>query len=345
MPEIDPSLDQLSQQNQNPQLWNPQASAPPRGLPPPQPAPYGVARATEAQQRWGSPGAVVGIGGSLGELATNYISNFNQLIGDAMMGAQDQDEAEGARIARLATMTMGGGSMGAEKGALGIYGGKAISALSPEEAGKLNAWLKDPNHLNEYFAGMHNPKNMQVVFGEEKNGKPYIDIGGPLYVNRQRVGNIYRKISPDVGKAYHGSLEIDDDWKGTGLGKKLSLAHLGVYQKTGINKSGVYAVKDGSAFWAYLGYLPTKEGWIDIKPYISDAANEIGGIDLQTRNYIDKVLKSDDPRSIWAISDITSRHPSGELIGNKLLSDLPWAGEFDLTNPQQMERMRINAGK
>jgi hypothetical protein len=109
------TLDDLSQQYQNPQLWN----LPESGLPPASPTPDWYTRAVEHQQRWPSPGAA-SIGSTLGEFATNKVYDFNQMIGDAMMGARDPDEAEGARIARLAFMTMGGGAMGAEKGALGM---------------------------------------------------------------------------------------------------------------------------------------------------------------------------------------------------------------------------------
>jgi hypothetical protein len=178
MPEIDPSLDQLSQQNQNPQLWN----LPESGLPPASPTPDWYTRAVEHQQRWPSP-SPSSIGGTLGQFAANKVYDFNQLIGDAMMGARDPDEAEGARIARLAFMTMGGGAMGAEKGALGM-GIRAVP--TPGRPGSFDILGHNDERLG-WIIPHYNPAKKQVYVGYYGSyGDPNLPAGSrALALNRK----------------------------------------------------------------------------------------------------------------------------------------------------------------
>lgn len=116
---LDDSLTDLAQQQ-------------PQGLPPPQPTPYGIVRAQEHQQQWGMPP----ISDQLGDIASKtaqvpgiVLKGTNDYIGDrmqtVMQGFGRVDDAESVKAATdLATMFFGSGIAGAERGALGVAGGR-----------------------------------------------------------------------------------------------------------------------------------------------------------------------------------------------------------------------------
>lgn len=104
----------------------------PQGLPPPQPTPYGIVRAQEHQQQWAMPP----ISDQLGDIASKtaqvpgiILKGTNDYIGDrmqtVMQGFGRVDDAESVKAATdLATMFFGSGIAGAERGALGVAGGR-----------------------------------------------------------------------------------------------------------------------------------------------------------------------------------------------------------------------------
>lgn len=95
-----------------------------RGLPPPQPTPYGVARAQERQQRWGLPGP----GGQLVDLAkragqgfVNQIDAFGNRVNTALYDEDPYTRAYAG--AGLGYDVVTGGMGAAPRGALGMAGG------------------------------------------------------------------------------------------------------------------------------------------------------------------------------------------------------------------------------
>lgn len=111
---IDPTLGELSQQDQSAQ-----------GLPPPQPTPYGIARAQEHQQQWGMPGIgeqLSGIASKAAEVPGIALQGIGDRVQAAMRGGADEESIRAA--ADLAGMLLGTGLIGAERGALGVAGGR-----------------------------------------------------------------------------------------------------------------------------------------------------------------------------------------------------------------------------
>lgn len=108
----DPTIDELARQ---------QGQQPAQGLPPPQPAPYGIARAQEHQQQWGMPG----ISQQLGDIASKGAQGArgawdwaNERARTAMTGGVSEESIRAADD--LLAQMLGWGSLtGAETGALG----------------------------------------------------------------------------------------------------------------------------------------------------------------------------------------------------------------------------------
>lgn len=119
---FDPTLNELSDQQPQPQ-----------GLPPPQPTPDWYARDVQHQQQWGMPG----VGEQLGDIASKpaaLLQGANEWVGQRMMTGMEgrgEDEESIRAATDLAGMFLGGGIAGAERGALGVAGGKLFLKERP----------------------------------------------------------------------------------------------------------------------------------------------------------------------------------------------------------------------
>lgn len=95
------------------------------------PAAYNAA--VQHQQRWGMPGIgsqVSDIASKLASVPINAAMTGPRLMGDVMGGQIDPNSPEAiGRAADTALGVMGGGAFGAERGALGMAGGKGITAF------------------------------------------------------------------------------------------------------------------------------------------------------------------------------------------------------------------------
>lgn len=348
MAELDDSLDTLAQQQRTP----------PRGLPPPQPTPPGVATAMQHQQQWAMPGIesqLSDIAAKFPQAIGNYLQSINQSAREATTGMEGDLEWDSSNPDHLTTQVTGAlnilphfvgwGALGAERAAVGVLGGKLFHELLPEERSLWGQWLQKPEHLNEYLGNMHNPNTMKYVADIGKEGQINLAIGGPIYNNYgQKVGNISRYIYPKDKSAYHGSINVDQDVQGAGIAKALSLAHKNIYQKTGINQSKVTAAEKGSSLWAHLGYKPDAPSWDSMKDYIRYRSRSLGrDMPPQAQMEMERLLHSYNPEAMWGIADIGGRAPNGQTIGQYLLEHGSWTGRMDYTDPVSVLRMDTNA--
>src|SRR4029077_7161146 len=82
-------------------------------------------QAVEQQRRWGMPGAMSQLGdiaSKLGSLPGMAAESFGKKVATAMTSSDPEEQVKSTTD--LALTTAGGGVMGAERGALGIFGGR-----------------------------------------------------------------------------------------------------------------------------------------------------------------------------------------------------------------------------
>jgi hypothetical protein len=66
-----------------------------------------------------------------------------------------------------------------------------------------------------------------------------------------------------------------------------------------------------------------------MRPKIRDRLSEVSD---EVRPLVEKVVESQDPRAVWALSDLSGK------LGLSLLRDLPWSGSLDLSDERAMRR-------
>jgi hypothetical protein len=100
----------------------------------------------------------------------------------------------------------------------------------------------------------------------------------------------------------------------------------------------------GAYAFAKYGFIPSQDDWSRVRRVAEERWNEccednadlIDSIwDIKIRS----ILSSDDSKSIWELADIKDHK-----IGQHLLLDNCWGGEFDLNDTEQVERMRGYVG-
>ena len=165
--------------------------------------------------------------------------------------------------------------------------------------------------------------------------------------------------------------------QGKGNAKQLFRNSVGAYQILGVNQIKVSANIDiGGYCWAQFGYIPVnRTAWESLKYDIKSRLERIqqGGYRVKSNNFrpntappgapsnevginyiaspysqtmenkIKTLLASDDPYSIWKLSDLRIGQRN---IGKELMIHLGWGGIIDLNNSRQMHRMvQYTAGR
>jgi broad specificity phosphatase PhoE/2'-5' RNA ligase/cation transport regulator ChaB len=156
------------------------------------------------------------------------------------------------------------------------------------------------------------------------------------------TGNLTMNRSIDLGgkSVDHDYFSIRNVQAG-GVGKKLFDASLDLYDHMGIKQIGVHANLDvGGYAWARYGFTPTQSSWNYLRSSLSARAGEIS--DGRTRNAVERLLKSDNPRTIAAIAAIkTPAYGYNKApVGKGLLIGQSWEGHIRLDKPNEYAQVR-----
>jgi hypothetical protein len=149
----------------------------------------------------------------------------------------------------------------------------------------------------------------------------------------------------DLGKSVvkHAGFRIIPDRCGRGLGTLLTRNSLKVYKKVGISKVTLDAGLDvGGYVWARLGFVPTKDGWLQVRGAVRAKRASMGQIPSEAEVALGYALADDEPAAIWEIADLDARI-NGKSLGQVLLSGTTWEGMLDLTNTDAMDRISAYA--
>lgn len=154
----------------------------------------------------------------------------------------------------------------------------------------------------------------------------------------------------------HSIFRVADEMQGHGFAKTVLANSMDFYEKVGVRSISLQANADvGGYAWAKYGFVPTQQSWDAMrassgKQSITANNPAYERLDAPTKVAVDKLLASPDPRSIWALADITTptvRRGKKVTVGQDLLLASNWHGRMDLSNKEQRARFDhyISKGK
>jgi SPP1 gp7 family putative phage head morphogenesis protein len=117
--------------------------------------------------------------------------------------------------------------------------------------------------------------------------------------------------------------------QGAGTAKRVLRDQVALYRELGVKRIELDAVSLGSYAWAKYGFRPDEASWRAMRPQIRNRLSEVSD---EVRPLVEKVVESQDPRAVWALSDLPGK------LGLSLLRDLPWSGSLDLSDEMAMRR-------
>lgn len=166
-------------------------------------------------------------------------------------------------------------------------------------------------------------------------------------ISGRQVGRMDRLFQfPDEGgsSVHHQLFELDPVLQGQGVAKELLANSMELYEQAGIAKISLFAALDvGGYAWAKYGFSPepgrsTRELFLSLKERLA----ELDGVSAPVRAVVTRLLESDDPKAIWAISDLegikVSEGGKTTTLGKALLLGSHWKGQLSLNDPEARAR-------
>jgi hypothetical protein len=177
--------------------------------------------------------------------------------------------------------------------------------------------------------------SMKMIISED--GNKWTMDGYFKNEDGENVAHYTRSIDWDSNTAESEYFKVyDEEKQGQGFGRDFLKANVETYQRLGVEQVDVHAnINVGGYSWARFGYVPTERSWFSLRDDIRD--NWDSNVGNEMPNGMDKLLSSNDPRSIWAIAD--------SPYGKDLLLNTDWNGSLDLTDRASMERFNAYVGK
>ena len=150
----------------------------------------------------------------------------------------------------------------------------------------------------------------------------------------------------------------DQDDRAAGIGRNILANTFGIFEEIGIEKIKITATNIGGYAWSKFGFVPSSEAWENIKIFIEGTYNKmLTDLLLHHPNFcdvIEKCLQSDDPKSMWLISDLAGKASYYDVdeirekevsVGAAFLLHSAWNGEFDFNDKDCVERFNSYVGK
>lgn len=164
----------------------------------------------------------------------------------------------------------------------------------------------------------------------------------------RRIGTMDRGLTfPEHGaaSAYHRLFDLDRQCQGRGIAKDLLANSVKLYDKAGVTKIKLAAALSvGGYAWAKYGFKPnpgreTRELFKTVRERLDRLGD---AVPQSVRRLLTSLLCKDDPKAIWAISDLEGvRVPRGDKeipLGKALLLGTAWKGSLELDDNQARTR-------
>lgn len=225
------------------------------------------------------------------------------------------------------------------------------TALSPE----LRALWKEKFLLSphEFFRQLFDTPKVKLGSGEISVEGGLADphsVSLSMDLVQPRRGTIGRmdrefRFPPDSPpEVHHNMFELDSSAQGHGIAKDLLANSMQLYDRAGIGRIHLTAGLDvGGYAWAKYGFLPKdSQATRGLFSRIKQKLDGLRGISEPTREVVRRLLKSGEPRALWAIADldgVTAERRGERLpLGKALLLGTCWKGVMNLDDPQARER-------
>jgi hypothetical protein len=234
--------------------------------------------------------------------------------------------------------TEGGGGEGAETGL--SSGSERITVDQVKQAGitvdaSAAKWIEDNWHeLNVTPATFHELVTSGRGASVELKASPSQKILDVDVQFDHGGGYIQFNINIKEGKAYIDLMRMTPT--GAGLAKKAMGNLVDLLQRSStVTKVNLYAnIKVGAYAWAKYGFVPSQMEWNGLKRSLKDRLDYLPD-DVGQR--VGPMLKSDDPRVLWAVSD--------DPRGDDIMIENGWNGTLNFDDEQAMRRFNAYIGK
>lgn len=231
---------------------------------------------------------------------------------------------------------------------------KANIELTDKAFGALtDHWKGSPAEFHAAMTGGGLPKSVLRVAYVESFGEMQMIVTSDLKNNsNQIIGGFSERLTFDTGIVDLTLFALEAPAQGANIAKSIMASQVASFQKMGMKEIQLDANIDvGGYAWAKYGCVPLLGGWSNIKGQIRSNLNEMeqsGQIGPNAAEKIDGLIggtfEKNNPKGIWAVSDLTTP-VEGVPLGKRLLLGTSWSGKLDLTDTQSMKRFNAYVGK
>lgn len=217
-----------------------------------------------------------------------------------------------------------------------LYTGLGVS--DPDTPNPPESLTIDPKHFQKMFAAFSGDEKSKLVITIAQRGIE-TEMFAPGKAKVERFFSFDDQGRRNVDHVY---FKLDSGQQGGSFAKQFLRDSMDAYQDMGVSRITLDANIDvGGYAWARYGFVPTEESWKELAQ-TSKAFMHFGGsaLDPDARATVMSILNSQDPRSIWMLSDLTIPYDDryANTLGKKMLLGSNWSGYLDLSDAEQMAR-------
>lgn len=206
----------------------------------------------------------------------------------------------------------------------------------------------------QYFQGLFDtPRvrlgNSSIQVERDHQGLRSLDVEMDLHCPRTNrpIGHMDRQFhfsQQGTTAVYHRLFELFPGTQGKGIAKDLLANSVALYEQAGVSKIDLYAsLEVGGYAWAKYGFSPKPGSQTrELFRTVAGRLQALKNIPPRTRALVEKLLASEDPKAIWALSDLegvkVQQGGKSVSLGKALLLGTSWQGSLDLQDPQARAR-------
>ena len=168
-----------------------------------------------------------------------------------------------------------------------------------------------------------------------------------LHAQFEGGGSLHRAFDFQAKAVDHSYLQLPRDAQGAGIAKKLLASQIETYKQLGLEKVTLHANIDvGSYAWAKYGFVPNSDSWQTLKRQLLEKLERVATVRIPkaVKDRVKVILRSEDPRAIWALADLPDA-VEGKVIGKELLMNTHWFATLPLNDPEAMGRFNNYVGR
>lgn len=164
----------------------------------------------------------------------------------------------------------------------------------------------------------------------------------------ERAGTMSRFFEfdhPDGPSVHHSFFWLLHEFQDAGLAKRIFVNSLKLYEHLGVERITLTAgLEVGGYAWARYGFKPDSKK--SLRELYDKVRENLGRLDISTRSrdLVSRLMRSDDPKTVWALSDldmmVTDYWGERMKLGKALLLGTTWDGELDLKDEESRVRFQ-----